>query len=62
MTTGRKRTFRRKIKKLSKEEEQARDERFREAIARHEALPKTIADRAAERRADDRGPNVKCTV
>ncbi len=57
-----KRKFQGKIEKLSKEEEDARDKRFRDAIARYEALPKSIADRAAERRADERGPNVKCTV
>ncbi len=62
MITGRERKFRRKIKKLSKEEERARDERFREAVARLEADPEYIALQAACRRADERGPNVKCTV
>lgn len=56
------RKYQGKINKLSKKEEGARDKRFRDAIARYEALPKSIADRAAERRADERGPNVKCTV
>ena len=48
-------TQKRKKRKLTQAEKDARDKRYRDSIARWEALPKTIAEREACRRADSVG-------
>lgn len=54
--------FNSRLPKPGTKEREEIDQRFRDAVARLEADPEYIALQAACRRADDRGPNVKCTV
>lgn len=61
MNSKRKKVLARIPKRGTKEREEL-DKRFREAVARMEADPAYVELQEACRRADDRGPNVKCTV
>jgi hypothetical protein len=54
--------FNSRLPKPGTKEREEIDQRFRDAVARLEADPEYIALQAACRRADKRGPNVKCTV
>lgn len=62
MTFGGKNKFQRKKEDLSKEEKDARDKRFQEAIARYEALPETIALREAVKRSGDVDLRIRMNV